>query len=76
MLKTPAVRIAKGSTYLLSSNIANTIISIATFPLIARLLTLEEMGATVALSLVLSLSQLLSELGFNNGISKYIAGSI
>lgn len=73
MSETPAIRIAKGSTYILTADIITTLINVFAFAFIARLLKMEEMGAIVALTLALNLSYVLSDLGFGSGISKYIA---
>lgn len=72
-METDAARIAKGSTYIATQRLATTVIGAIAFTLIARTLTKMEMGITVALSLTLSIAQLLSDLGFSRGLTKHIA---
>jgi len=73
MTETDGTSIAKGSAYLVTERMVNTVIRAVAFAFIARILTQTEMGVTVALTLTLSVGQLLSDLGFSSGLAKYIA---
>lgn len=73
MANTAATRIAKGSAYLAIQNVASTIIGVVAIAFIARILTKTEMGITVALTITLSLGQLLADLGFAGGLTKFIS---
>jgi len=73
MTETQAIRIAKGSAYLVTQSIITTTVAAIAFGFIARNLTPTEMGVTIGLTLTLGLAQLLSDLGFGSGIAKYIA---
>lgn len=73
MTETHGTRVAKGSAYLVTERMVTTVIRVVAFAFIARILTQMEMGVTVALTLTLSVAQLLSDLGFSSGLAKYIA---
>jgi Membrane protein involved in the export of O-antigen and teichoic acid len=68
-----SARLARGSAYLITQSVATTIIGTATLAFIARALTQVEMGVTVALTLILDMAQVLSDLGFSSGLTKYVA---
>ena len=73
MTETDATRLAKGSAYLITERIATMLIRVVAFAFTARILTQIEMGVTVALTLTLSVAQLLSDVGFSSGLAKHIA---
>lgn len=73
MSKAKVTRIARGSFYLGIQSIFNPVMSVIAFAFIARILTQTQMGVTVALVLVISVAETLSDLGFTNGLTKYIA---
>jgi len=72
-METHAKRIAKGSAYLVTQSLITTIVSALALILVARILSTLDMGVVVALSLTLGVAQLLSDLGFSKGLTKYIA---
>lgn len=73
MTETYAVRVARGSAYLMTQRMVTAVISAVAFAFIARTLTQTEMGVTVALTLTLTVAQLLSDVGFSSGLTKHIA---
>ena len=73
MTETGAARIAKGSAYLMIQNVATEVIGLIAFAFVARLLTREEMGITVAFTLTVVVAEVISDLGFSSGLTKYIA---
>jgi len=66
-------RVAKGSAYLAIQSVATTLIGAVALAFKARILTQTEMGITVALTLILGIAQILSDLGFSSGLAKHIA---
>ncbi|MGD8505663.1 MAG: oligosaccharide flippase family protein [Candidatus Bathyarchaeota archaeon] len=66
-------QVAKGSAYLAIQGVAITLIGAVAMAFRARILTQTEMGIAVALTLVIGLSQILSDLGFSRGLAKHIA---
>jgi len=68
-----AISVARGASYLLIQNIASTIISIAAFALIARLITQAEMGVLATLTLTAGACQLIASLGLPSAATKFIA---
>ena len=68
-----ATRIAKGSTYLVTQSIVDAAIRAIALAFVARTLTETEMGIVVALVLISTLAQMLSDLGFSRALSKYVA---
>lgn len=73
MTESHAIRIARGSAYLMAQKVATTAISVVALGLIARMLTQTEMGVVVVLTLALGIAQLLSDFGFSSGLTKHIA---
>jgi len=65
--------IAKGSAYLLASYIASNLISILAFMFIARGLTVNEMGVSTALSLLITLGIALSGAGVPVSVARFIS---
>ena len=68
-----AMRVAKGSTYLVTQMFIASGVRVVAFAFIARILTQTEMGIAVALTLTSTVAQVLSDLGFSRALSKYIA---
>lgn len=68
-----AMRVAKGSTYLVTQMFIATGVRVVAFAFIARILTQTEMGITVALTLTSTVAQAFSDLGFGRALAKYIA---
>lgn len=73
MTEIDAVRVVKGSTYLVTQSVVTSMIGAVALAFIARILTRAEMGVTVALTLTLGMAQVLSDLGFSGGLTKYVA---
>ena len=73
MAEMDATRLVRGSTYLVTYKLVNTIIGAVALAFIARILTQAEMGVTVALVLTIRMAQALSDLGFGGGLTKYVA---
>jgi len=67
-----AVYVARGASYLFIQNIASTIILIAAFALIARLITQAEMGILATLTLIVGVCQLIASLGLPSAATKFI----
>jgi len=73
MAEMDSTRLVKGSVFLVSQSIATTIIGAVGLAFIARILTQAEMGVSVALTLTLGMAQVLTDLGFSGGLTKYVA---
>jgi len=73
MTETDAARVAKGSAILVTQSLVTNAIGAVALAFIARMLTQTEMGVTVALTLILSIAQVLSDLGFSRGLTRFIA---
>jgi len=73
MTEVDSARLVRGSAYLVTQSIVNTVIGAVGLAFIARILTQVEMGVTVALALTLGMAQVLSDLGFSGGLTKYVA---
>jgi len=73
MKETDATRLVKGSVYLVTQSVVTTAIGAVALAFIARILTQAEMGVSVALTLILGMAQVLSDLGFSAGLTKYVA---
>ena len=73
MAETDATRLVRGSTYLVTHRVVNTIISSIALVFIVRILTQAEMGVVVALTVTRGMAQVLSDLGFGSGLTKYVA---
>lgn len=72
---TPAVRIARGASYLIVNDVATTIAGVLSFAVIVRLLTPAEIGIMAALLLVLDLCQTLVGFGLPAAMTKFVAQS-
>jgi O-antigen/teichoic acid export membrane protein len=68
-----AVKIARGSVYLLTSNILSTLAGLLTFPLVVRILPPTEYGAITGILLVSNFANAFGDLGFSNAVTKYVA---
>lgn len=66
-------RVARGSAYLAIQGVATTLIGAVALAFMARILTQTEMGITVALTLILGIAQIFSDVGFSSGLAKHIA---
>jgi len=69
----PALQVARGSTYLIASNVANTAVSVGAFAIIARLISREEMGILAVLLLLVAAVQVLAGLGLGVTATKLVA---
>lgn len=68
-----SARLVRGSIYLVTQSVVTTIVGAVALAFIARILTQTEMGAVVVLTLTLGMAQVLSDLGFSGGLTKYVA---
>jgi len=68
-----SARLVRGSVYLATQSIVTTLIGAVGLAFIARILTQVEMGVTVVLTLTLGLAQVLADLGFSGGLTKFVA---
>jgi len=73
MTEMDAARLVRGSAYLATQSVVTTIIGAVALAFIARILTPVEMGVAVALTLTVGMAQVLSDLGFSGGLTKYVA---
>ena len=73
MAEMDSTRLVKGSTYLATQSILTSLIGAVALAFTARILTQVEMGVTVALTLILGMAQVLSDLGFSGGLTKFVA---
>lgn len=71
----PAVKIARGASYLIMNDVGTTIIGVVSFAIIVRLLTPTEIGVMATLLLVLELSQTVVSFGLPSAINKFVAQS-
>jgi len=68
-----AAKVAVGSIYLTAQNILSTAIGALGLALMARLITREEMGVIAGLTFLASLIQLVSSLGLNVSLAKFVS---
>ena len=73
MEETDAARIAKGSAYIVIQDVIAAVVGAIGFVFVSRILTQTEMGITVVLTLTMGAAQVLSDLGFSRGLTKYVA---
>ena len=73
MVEIDSARLVRGSAYLVTQSVVTTLIGAIALAFIARILTQAEMGVTVALTLTQVMAQVLSDLGFSIGLTKYVA---
>ncbi len=69
----PAVDVARGATYLIANNIVTTVVSVAAFAIIARLISREEMGGLAVLLLIAAGMQFLAGLGVGSTATRFVA---
>ena len=69
----PAVHVARGATYLIARTVVTSIVSIAAFAIIARLISKNEMGELAVLMLVTSGSSFIAGLGVSPTATKFVA---
>jgi len=74
-IASPAASLARGTTLLLIQGLVTTLVGIAGFAFVARMLTVEEMGAVVGLVLVSGMAGQLIDLGLSSAVTKYVAES-
>jgi len=67
------VHVGRGSAYLVAQSLVTVLVGAVAFAFIARVLTQPEMGVVVVLTLIAGVVQLLSDLGFGSGLTKYVA---
>lgn len=72
-IQADVVRVARGSAYLVAQSLISTLIGALAFAFVARIITQEEMGIVVALTLTASAAQIISDLGFSRGLTKFVA---
>jgi len=65
--------VGKGIVYLSMGNAYTVAVALVTFPFIVRMLTKDEMGAYVAMQMVVYLFAVLSDLGFGACITKIVS---
>ena len=73
MAEMDSTRLVKGSTYLATQSILTSLIGAVALAFTARILTQVEMGVAVVLTLTLGLAQVLTDLGFSGGLTKFVA---
>jgi O-antigen/teichoic acid export membrane protein len=71
----PSVSVARGAGYLAADRILSTVVGVASFALIARLITRSDMGQLTIILLVVSVAQLLTGVGLKATATKYVAFS-
>lgn len=76
MIYSYATSLARGSTLLIIQSIVTTLVGLVGFAVAARMLTMDEMGALVGLTLLSGLVVQLSDLGTSTAIGKHVAESI
>ena len=70
-LSAPAI--ALGSIYLTAQNVLSTLIGVFGYAFLARMITVEQMGAIAGLTLLTSLAQLISDFGLNSSLAKFVS---
>jgi len=73
MAEMDSTRLVRGSAYLATQSIVTTLIGAVALAFTARILTQVEMGVAVVLTLILGLAQVLTDLGFSGGLTKFVA---
>lgn len=73
LLEIEAIRAARGSVLVSVQSLVTTLIATVAFAFTARILTQVEMGIMVGLTLASGAFQILSDIGFGNGLVKYVA---
>ena len=73
MAEMDSTRLVRGSAYLATQSIVTTLIGAVALAFTVRILTQVEMGVAVVLTLALGLAQVLTDLGFSGGLTKFVA---
>jgi O-antigen/teichoic acid export membrane protein len=73
MAEMDSTRLVKGSTYLATQSILTSLIGAVALAFTARILTQVDMGIAVVLTLTIGLAQVLTDLGFSGGLTKFVA---
>ncbi|UCG44710.1 MAG: oligosaccharide flippase family protein [Candidatus Bathyarchaeota archaeon] len=73
MTEVDAARLVRGSVYLAGQSVVTTLIGAVALAFTARILTQVEMGVAVVLMLTLGLAQVVTDLGFSGGLTKFVA---
>jgi len=71
-----AVRVARGATYILMQNMATNALMVVSFSILARLITPAEMGEMVVLLMVIDASRVITCLGMQRSVTKFMAESM
>ena len=69
----PALRVARGASYLWTQTIAKTLVQVVAFAFIARLISTTEMGLLAVLTLVVGLAQLIVALALPSAIVRFVS---
>jgi len=72
-LELTAAKVAAGSIYLTVQNILSTAIGVLGYGFMARMISREEMGVVVALTLLTTFIGLLSSFGLNQTLAKFVS---
>lgn len=73
MAELDAMRLARGSAYVVAQSVVVQIVAAVALAFVARILTQAEMGIVVALNLIVGVAQVLSDLGFGGALTKFVA---
>ncbi|MFH0897472.1 MAG: oligosaccharide flippase family protein [Candidatus Bathyarchaeota archaeon] len=68
-----AAHVVLGSTYLTIRNVLSTLVAVFGFALMARLISVEEMGAIAGLTLLTTLAPLFSDFGLTESMLKHVS---
>ncbi|MCK5628938.1 oligosaccharide flippase family protein, partial [Candidatus Bathyarchaeota archaeon] len=68
-----AARVAKGSIYLTLETVLITLISVTGFAVMARMITLTEMGVIAGLTLFSTFAIIISDFGLSATVLKYVS---
>jgi len=69
----PAVKVARGASFVLLQNMGSTLVQIIVFAIIARLITEVDLGILAALTFVVGFSQIAVNLGLPSAATKFIS---
>jgi len=68
-----AAKVAVGSVYLTLQNVLSTIVGVSGYAFMARVITREEMGLIAGLTFTAAFVQLISNLGLDSSIAKFVS---
>ena len=68
----PAIIVSRGASYLAIQNVITTVAQVVAFAILARIITVEEMGILAVLSLVTAFCQALDGAAFQQAATKFI----